>query len=195
MPIFRSIDPVGFPCGTTEKYYFPMSCNAFSSVGTIPTTNVVNFLPYYIKKNIQNPTFCIEKVSDPSSLSADTIKVGIYDGSSGLYGANLLSSGQITPTVGGSGAALGIFTTQLTINLRRGFYIVAGVRTAGAASYFRVANSSGPMRENFGVDTTVTSFVNNNYYTQTGQSSLPQTIGTITLSATAGEGPSVFLKY
>lgn len=194
MPIFRSIDPVGFPCGTTEKYYFPMSCNSFAS-SAFPTTNVVNFLPYYIKKNIQNPTLCIEKISDASSTSADTMKVGIYDGSSGLYGANLLSSGQIIPTVGGSGAALGIFTTQLTINLKRGFYIIAGVRTAGGIASYRIASSSGPMRENFGVDTTVTSFPNNNYYTQTGQSSLPQTIGTITLSGTAGEGPSVFLKY
>lgn len=194
MPIFRSIDPVGFPAGTTEKYYMPMNANAFTA-SAIPTTNVICFLAYYIKKNIQNPTFCIEKVSDPSSLSADTIKVGIYDGSNGLYGANLLSSGQITPTVGGSGAALGIFTTQLTIDLKRGFYIVAGVRTTGAAASYRIANSPGQAREIFGVDTTVTSFNNDNFYTQTGQSSLPQTIGTITLSATAGQGPSVFLKY
>jgi hypothetical protein len=194
MPIFRSIDSTGFPAGTAEKYYTPMNANAFST-NAIPTTNVICFLAYYIKKNIQNPTLCIEKVSDASGVSADTIKVGIYDGSSGLYGANLLSSGQITPTVGGSGAALGIFTTQLTINLKRGFYIIAGVKTAGASSSFKIANTLGQARESFGIDTTITSFNNNNFYTQTGQSSLPQTIGTITASSTAGEGVSVFLKY
>jgi hypothetical protein len=194
MPLYSLKDTATFPASSSSRYYLPYGFTS-TAVTTSPTVATISYVPYYIKKTAVNPTICIEKTADPSGISVDSVNVGIYSGDDGLINASLLISDNIQPTVGGSGSALGIFSKQLNITLKRGFYIVAGVKASGSAAVsYRYCSYGGLSRECFGLADTSTTFNADLYYTQTSSSSLPSTPGTITLSATF-TGVNCFLKY
>jgi len=179
------IPPSLFPANTSTKVYYPYGLTGLGTAGD-PTNQTIMYLPYYIKKQATNPTLLIQQTGSV----ACTVKIGIYDGSIGLYGASLIVADEITTTTTAQ-----IYEKQVTCDLARGWYILAGVRTSGSSSAFRVATNTGLFREAFGDLDTIASIDNNNYYTETGQSSLPSTIGTITRTATSGAGIHVFIKY
>lgn len=185
MALFRALQQIDFPSSQTEKVYYPIGITGLS-VAADPTNNTILYLPYYIKKNISNPKLLIQQ----TGTSACTVKVGIYSGLNGIYGASLLVNDEITTT-----STAQIYEKQVTINLSAGFYILAGVRTSGSASSFRASSNTGIFRSCFGDLDSITSIDNNNYYTETGQTSLPSSIGTITRTSTAGAGIHVFIKY
>ena len=195
MPLYQTQEPSFFPAPSSVNYHFPYGFTS-TIVTAAPATATISYVPYYVKKTVVNPTICIEKTADSIGTSADVVKVGIYSGDNGLYGAPLLISDEIQPTVGGSGAGLGIFSKQLNIVLKRGYYIVAGLKTQGlsGATSYRYSSYGGFTREAFGLADTATSFNSDIYYTQTGQTNLPSTVGTITRSATF-TGVNCFLKY
>jgi len=184
MPLFQSPNLAFFPASLTEKVYYPLGVSALNLAAT-PQQNKILYMPYYVKKNVVNPTLLIQQTG---SLG-NTFKIGIYDGTNGLYGASLLVGDEIITTVTPQ-----IYSKQVTINLKRGYYILAGLMTTANASGMRIATANSS-REAWGDIDSITSIDNNNYYNEAG-SSLPSTIGTIVReSATASCGVNVFIKY
>ena len=184
MPLYQPKEPSFFPAALTEKVYYPLGVTALSGA-SVPTQNKILYMPYYIKKSVSNPTLLIQQ----TGVLGNTIKVGIYDGRNGLYGANLLVGDEITTTITSQ-----IYTKQVTINLSRGYYILAGLMTTANSSAYRIATVASA-REAWGDIDSITSIDNNNFYNEAG-SSLPNTIGTIVReSATTSCGVNVFIKY
>ena len=184
MPLYQPKEPSFFPAVSSEKVYYPLGVTGLG-VASIPQQNKILYMPYYIKKSVSNPTLLIQQ----TGTLGNTIKVGIYDGRNGLYGANLLIGDEITTTITAQ-----IYTKQVTINLGRGYYILAGLMTTANASAYRLA-TVGSAREAWGDDSSITAIDGSNFYNEVG-SSLPSTIGTIVReSTTTNCGISVFIKY
>ena len=184
MPLYQPKESSFFPAASSEKVYYPLGVSVVAGA-QIPVQNKILYMPYYIKKNVVNPTLLIQQTGN----LGNTIKVGIYDGRNGLYGASLLVGDEIITT-----ATPQIYTKQVTINLNRGYYILAGLMTTANASAFRIS-TVGSAREAWGDDGSITSIDGNNLYNEVG-SSLPSTIGTIVReSATASCGANVYIKY
>jgi len=184
MPLFQSSDLAFFPASLTEKVYYPLGVSALNQAA-VPQQNKILYMPYYVKKNVVNPTLLIQQTG---SLG-NTFKIGIYDGTNGLYGASLLVGDEIITT-----ATPQIYSKQVTINLKRGYYILAGLMTTANSSAIRLATANSA-REAWGDVDSITSIDNNHYYNEAG-SSLPSTIGTIAReSVTTNCGANVFIKY
>ena len=184
MPLFQSPDSAFFPASSTEKVYYPLGVTSLFGA-SVPQQNKILYMPYYVKKNVVNPTLLIQQTG---SLG-NTFKVGIYDGTNGIYGARLLIGDEITTTVTPQ-----IYSKQVTINLNRGYYILAGLMTTANASSTRIVTAFS-VREAWGDIDSIASIDNNNFYNEAG-SSLPSAIGTIVReSATASCGVNVFIKY
>ena len=184
MPLYQPKEPSFFPAALSEKVYYPLGVTALN-LAAVPQQNKILYMPYYVKKNVVNPTLLIQQTG---SLG-NTFKIGIYDGINGLYGASLLVGDEIITT-----ATPQIYSKQVTINLKRGYYILAGLMTTANASAMRLATANSS-REAWGDIDSITSIDNNNLYNEAG-SSLPSTIGTIAReSAIANSGVNVFIKY
>jgi hypothetical protein len=184
MPLYQPKEPSFFPPPSSEKIHYPLGVTNFVTA-SVPQQNKILYMPYYIKKSVSNPTLLIQQ----TGTGGNTIKVGIYDGRNGLYGSNLLVGDEIITT-----ATPQIYTKQVTINLNRGYYILAGLMTTANSSGYRIATAASA-REAFGDDSTITTIDNNNFYNEAG-SSLPSTIGTIAREGiTTNCGVNVFIKY
>jgi len=183
MPLSRAQSTSEFPASTTERFYIGYGLVPQT---ILPTQNTILYHGIYIKKDVTNPTLAVSQVGS----SANTILAGIYDGANGLVDAPLLVSSTITTDV-----AAAIYTTSLSISLRRGFYILAGVVTSAVPTQFQGMSITGRSFEVFGRETSITSLDTNYYITQTGQTSLPSTIGTITRTNSLNNGAYVFIRY
>lgn len=181
-------DLVDFPPATSTRIYTTFPAAALATA--VPISRTIAYYPYFIKKDVVDPELLVE-VTAAGALTQNVI-VGIYDGANGLPSANKLYDGTISVPIGSTG----IFSITTNISLKRGFYILAGLNTnTSALATFRTFSVSGSVTSNFGRDSSDTAIDGNYYYTQTSQTSLPSNIGTITRSATAGQGISVFIKY
>jgi hypothetical protein len=182
MPLAKAPSKIAFPATAEERYYFPSSFGISSST---PTRYTINYHPFVIKKNTQSLKLCYEQVAGGSQ----TIIAGIYDGSNGFASAPLLLSATINIT------GIGIFTSASTLFFRSGSYvIVAGIATSATPISSRSFTSNSLMLESLGRASTDTTISTGNFYTQTGLTDLPASIGTITYSST-NVGANVFLRY
>lgn len=183
MPLSRAQSTSEFPASTTERFY---TGYGLAPLTIAPVQNTILYSGIYIKKDVINPTLAVSQLGS----APNTVLVGIYDGANGLVNAPLLTSSTIT-----TGVSAAIYTTTLSIFLKRGFYILAGVVTTVSPTQFQGMSISGRSFEVFGRETSIASLDANHYITQTGQTSLPSTIGTITRTSSVNNGAYVFIRY
>ncbi len=183
MPLVKQQVNSAFPASSSERYYIGYGLAATSQS---PTQNTILYVPCFVKKDANNPILAVEQ----TGALATTTQVGIYDGLNGIVGAQLLFSTTLTTS-----AAAGIYTANTTVFLRRGFYLLAGVATSASPTTFRSLSISGKSFEDLGRETSITTIDANGQYTETGQSSLPSSIGTITRTSANGPGVYVFIRY
>ena len=132
-----------FPAWTGIRRYAPLSLQSIATP-SFPTTGVVVYFPFLIKKKIINPVACVEMTSHTSDPE---IVMGIYSGHYGLQNAKLIASGSIT----GNSLNTGIYRTTLNGTFDQGPYIVASVLKSGRGA-FRIAGNQS-FREHFGIET------------------------------------------
>ena len=183
MPLVKQQVNSAFPASSSGRYYIGQG---LAPVSQSPTQNTILYVACFVKKDVNNPILAV----DQSGAVATTTQVGIYDGSNGIVNAPLLFSTTLTTS-----ASAAIYTANTTVFLKRGFYILAGVATSATPTTFRAMSISGASFEAFGRETSITTLDANHQYTETGQSSLPSSIGTITRTSVAGPGVYVFIRY
>ena len=181
MPLTRARERISFPASASTRFYLPLAIAATTNTATRYT---ITYIDYIIKKDTSSLSLCYEQ----TAVGSQTIIAGIYDGSNGLESAPLLFSG----TISTSGA--GIFTTSSSLFFRSGYYIVAGIATSVTPIVGRAFSTNYFSSANFGRPSSDASISTNGFYTQTGLTDLPSTIGTITMNA-ANVSPNIFLKY
>lgn len=182
----QTIIPNAFPAPSgSERYFFP-SKGGLAVGSTAPTRNTISYFPFFIKKTTASLRLCVEQVANSA---INTCEVGIYSALDGLPSASRIESGTITTT-----NSLGIFTYTVTTNISVGWYIIAGILTSVSTTTFRTFTSNFLISEDFGRDVGDTTIDTNYFYTQTGLTSLPTNIGTITRSST-NVGLNVFVRY
>jgi len=185
MPLYTASQQVAFPAATSERYYLPSKGGLATALST-PTRYTIAYLPFFIKKNTSSLKICIEQ---GSAGTINTCDVGIYSATNGLPSAAKIESGTITTT-----SSVGIFSYTVSLPIQQGWYICAGMVQTLSATTFRVFTTNNLISDDFGRDTSDTAIDTNYFYTQTGLTSLPSNIGTITRSAT-NTGLNVFLRY
>ena len=182
MPLSQARSRVSFPATAEERYYFPPT---FAISSATSTRYTINYFPFVIKKDTQNLSLCFEQ----TVVGSQTIIAGIYDGSNGFASAPLLFSTTLNPN------AIGIFTSASTLFFGSGSYIIiAGMSTSATPLASRTFTSNSLILESFGRASTDTAIATGNFYTQTGLTDLPASIGTITYGA-SNAGANVFLRY
>jgi hypothetical protein len=181
MPLIKAPILPEFPAvNNEERYYLP---RASAIITPTPTRYTIAYLPYFIRKNTSNLILCVEQ----TGAGTQSIDVGIYNGQNGISSAPLIYSGTITCT------GIGIFTISSNLAFNVGYYIVAGMATSATPIIMRGFTIAAVLNE-FGRATTETTISTNYNFTQTGLTTLPNNIGTITPSS-LNTGANVFLRY
>jgi hypothetical protein len=173
-----------FPPGTGVRRYRPDGTLTLSTV--TPASGFIGYFPFIIKELAINPIIFVE-VS--TVVNPTPIRYGIYSGISGFEGARLFNSGSINcPSV------LGVYSSNISVNLPEGPYIIATSNT-GVASPHSFRASAGNMNQSmFGEPIGNTLFgPSSSHYYETG-SDLRTIIGT-GLIATTSPSPIPYISY
>ena len=181
MPLTIARNKITFPASTGTRFYFPLFVAAATNT---PTRHTIGYIDFVIKKDTSSLSLCYEQ----TAAGSQTIIAGIYDGSNGLESAPLIFSGTISAT------GIGIFTTASSLFFRSGYYIVAGIATSVTPLAGRSFSTNLFPTQSFGRASTDASISTNGFYTQTGLTDLPSTIGTITMNF-SNVSPNIFLRY
>jgi hypothetical protein len=181
MPLIKAPISPEFPAvNNEERYYLP---RASAIITPTPTRYTIAYLPYFIRKNTQNLILCVEQTGS----GTQSIDVGVYNGSNGISSAPRIYSGTINCT------GIGIFTISTNLAFNTGYYIVAGMATSATPLIMRGFTITAVLNDFSRPNTEATISTNYNF-TQTGLTSLPSNIGTITQSS-LNTGANVFLRY
>jgi len=109
--------PNFFPASNQTRRYLPNIL--ISGSAQLSTTGIVWFFPIFIKKYIENPTFCIE-------VSAYTVTSGTPIASVGIYnGVDIFSSASLLFNVDFLSTSLGVKKSPSTLKLTPGWYTMA----------------------------------------------------------------------
>jgi hypothetical protein len=181
MPLTIARNQIAFPAGASNRFYLPQLI-AFTT--NTATRYTITYIPYVIKKATSSLQLCYEQ----TAIGSQTIIAGIYDGSNGLASAPLIFSGTINTS------GIGIFTTLSSLFFKSGYYIVAGIATSATPIAGKAFSTNAFPSESFGRPSSDTSISISTFYTQTGLTDLPSTIGTITMNA-SNVSPNIFLQY
>jgi len=181
--------PNFFPASNVRRRYLPNVL--IVGTNTLSITNIIWFYPIFIKKYAENPTFCIEVVSN-SSTGSPTVTAGIYEGVN-IFGSGRLLFSTDFNLLGQNG----ILKNPSTLKLRPGWHTIAStIKTAqatGSITYRSVLqNFSAPL---FGIAPNAV-FYSGLYGTfGVNSASLPANLSGQTITRQAGAGILVALEY
>ena len=192
MPFFskKNFPPVAFPASKSLKCYYQLNTQTVGSSNNSPTLNRIGYFPYYIKKDIENPTFFVQS---QASGTAITVQFAVYNGENGFKDAPLLFNDSISV-----GASAAIYETQVFVNLKKGFYIFAGVNPVSSRG-FRAGVLNASIIGDFGLPyADRNTWVSNQfYYYEAWSGSFPSKLGTTSYQAfsVSSGGLWVAIKY
>jgi hypothetical protein len=181
--------PNFFPASNVRRRYLPNVLLVGANV--LSTANIIWLYPIFIKKYVENPTFCIELTSN-TSTGSPTVTAGIYEG------VDIFSSGRLLFSTDFNLLGLnGILKNPSTLKLRPGWHTIAStIKTApatGSITYRSVLqNLSFPF---FGIAQNAVFF--SGLYGSFGvnSASLPANLSGQTIVRQGGAGILVALEY
>jgi len=181
--------PNFFPASNVRRRYLPNVTVLGNS--TLTTPSIIWLYPIFIKKYVENPTFCIE-ITANASTGSPTVTAGIYEG------VNIFSSGALLFSTDFNVLGVGgIQKNPSTLKLRPGWHTIAStVKVAPASGNITyrsvLQNFSAPL---FGIAPNAVFFSVSYGTFGINSASLPVNLSGQTIVRQAGAGILVALEY
>jgi len=181
--------PNFFPASNVRRRYLPNVLIVGTNI--LSVANLIWLYPIFIKKYVENPTFCIELTAN-TSTGSPTVSAGIYEGVDIFGSAPLLFSTDFNLL-----GQFGVLKNSSTLKLKPGWHTIASTikvfQTTGSITYRTVfQNFSNPL---FGTAPNAAFF--NTLYGAFGvnSASLPANLSGQTIVKQGGGGILVALEY
>ena len=181
--------PNFFPASNVRRRYLPNVLIVGTNI--LSTANLIWLYPIFIKKYVENPTFCIELTSN-TATGSPTVTAGIYEGVDIFGSGRLLFSTDFNLI-----SVAGVLKNPSTLKLRPGWHIIAStiktLQASGSITYRSVLqNFSAPL---FGIAPNAVFFSGLYGTFGVNSASLPANLSGQTIVRQAGAGILVALEY